>query len=1163
VLKKLAFLVLALPAPAQQTYSLVFSTSSNRSAPAPLDGATVGSDIYVFTTPDAGVRRVSFFLDNPSMQGSATRVESGAPFDFRGGSAATATPFATSGVSDGPHSIAARLELTGGGVTTALANFVVDNDAPPTQGDFAIYYSLQSNRSGPVELDGADVEDDIYVFTQPVAGVTRVQFFIDDPTFLRPPHRTESGAPFDLMGGTAAAAQRFDTGAIPDGNHTISARITHTGGQSLVHAPFEVSNNQPVPALAFSPAQVALSLAPGAEDTFQVGLATNPGPSTDYTLLISQPWLTLVSPQPPTPATLTFEVDSTGLAAGNHSATVTASRSGYVSAQLQVSLDVVAAAPPDLIYLAWVGDPSTTMTIVWRTASSSTPSIAEYRVAGEAGWTQATGNLRPSGAPGTLHQVDLTGLMPSTSYEYRVMGEGGAFSPVQTTRTAPPLGPGSFTGVYVADTGLIGRLDGLATGTEQVIDEIALLDPHIILPGGDYAYFNSDHRFATLDLAIDAWFAQMQPIFARTPVLPTYGNHEVLLGESYDAWAQRFPTPAGFDGRRTYSFTVGDVHFISVFAVANFSGLRSGTLSWLAADMQAARDAGARWIIPFFHASPLTDGTSHPANMALLAELGPLFEQFGVEVAISSHDQSFERSYPLVDVPATNTPTSLGLRCYDDDDGTVWLKVSPGGKLSNSNGSFSNFMSDPAPAWTATRNNTLHHFLHFVVSAAGSIRFDTYGVVGNGAPPALVDTFTYQIGTCPAEFVYSQHSVRLTSLDGGNDMESVSLSTSDSSDASFSLLSSAPWLAATPTSGDTPAAIQVTADSTMTLPGSQAASLVASTGGLISGNLLVHYEVYGLLTSNNPDRSSPLRVQGSTVSGNIYAFMASEYDVDRVRFFIDDPTFSGTPDRNEGNGPFDLAGSNVETGTALPFDTTALRDGVHTLSADIDFLSGGSAELHSTFVVNNAGSPRLAFNPDQVSFALQADETDQDSVSLSTTNLGAASFTLQSSASWLSTTMSQGTTPATVVLLVDSTGLAAGTHNATLTASASGFENDTLDVSLVVGSAQTYQLLISATSNRASPQPLDQATLTGNVYVFTGPDTFVQRVRFYIDDPDRSGPPHRTENSGPFDLQGGTAANASPYNTAQLANGPHTITASLELAGGGLEVVHAAVTVSN
>ena len=349
--------------------------------------------------------------------------------------------------------------------------------------------------------------------------------------------------------------------------------------------------------------------------------------------------------------------------------------------------------------------------------------------------------------------MTLRSLQPATSYQYRVRGDDATWSAVYTARTAPPPGPANFDAVYVADTGLVGRTDGLASGTQQVIDEIARLNPLLVLGGGDYAYYDTDKRYGSLDNTIDAWFNQMQPVAARSALMPAYGNHEVLLGESYDAWARRFPTPTGFDGRRNYSFDVGNVHFVSVFAVQEKTGLSQATLDWIEQDLQGAALRGKRWLIPYFHVSPFSDGRVHPSNVELRAQLGPLFERTGVKLAISSHDQAYERSYPLVNVTRTSyVRTSTRTDCYTLGDGVTWLKVSPGGKLSSRTGfrgQFSPFASNPPPSWTAVRDNTMHHFARVLVSAFGELRVETYGVKGDGTPPVIQDSFRYTTGSCP------------------------------------------------------------------------------------------------------------------------------------------------------------------------------------------------------------------------------------------------------------------------------------------------------------------------------------------------------------------------------------------------------------------------------
>lgn len=412
-------------------------------------------------------------------------------------------------------------------------------------------------------------------------------------------------------------------------------------------------------------------------------------------------------------------------------------------------------APPDAydqVHLAWIEEPSTALTVVWRTKDSGVASAVQYRVAGAPTWQMATGGPRPSGTMGTLHEVTLRGLQPATAYEYRVQASGGAWSATFTARTAPAPGPASFDAIFFADTGLVGRDDGLATGTQQIVDEIARLGPLVLLGGGDYAYFDKDKRYGTLDATIDAWFNQVQPIASQAVLMPTYGNHEAdpTLQEDLQSWLDRFPTPDGLNNRQNYSFDVGDVHFISLFAALDYANISDAQIAWLEQDITDAQARGMRWIIPYFHVVMFGDGDVHDEHWALRNKLGPVFERHGVQVALYAHDQAYERSYPLTGVTKTEyTVTSTSKTCYTPADGVIYVKTSPAGKESNISGHFSPFKTDPAPAWTAVRNNAQHHFTRLRVSAAGSITLEAWGVAPNDTLFSLTDSFKLTLGQCP------------------------------------------------------------------------------------------------------------------------------------------------------------------------------------------------------------------------------------------------------------------------------------------------------------------------------------------------------------------------------------------------------------------------------
>ncbi|HSO26857.1 MAG TPA: fibronectin type III domain-containing protein, partial [Anaerolineales bacterium] len=215
----------------------------------------------------------------------------------------------------------------------------------------------------------------------------------------------------------------------------------------------------------------------------------------------------------------------------------------------------------DQVHASWEMDSATTMTIAWHTQAATAPSSLQYRQAGSAVWETAAGSATTTHDGGLLHRVTLEGLSPVTSYEYRLADGAGGWSQVFEAATAPPAGAtgaAGFNVVYVADTGLQGRTDGLASGTEAVLTAVQSLQPLALLGGGDYAYYNTDTRYATLEEAIDAWFVQMQPLAAAAPLMPAYGNHELNDADDadgYDHWAARFFTSAG--QYKQYSFDIG------------------------------------------------------------------------------------------------------------------------------------------------------------------------------------------------------------------------------------------------------------------------------------------------------------------------------------------------------------------------------------------------------------------------------------------------------------------------------------------------------------------------------------------------------------------------------------------------------------------------------
>jgi PKD repeat protein len=120
-----------------------------------------------------------------------------------------------------------------------------------------------------------------------------------------------------------------------------------------------------------------------------------------------------------------------------------------------------------------------------------------------------------------------------------------------------------------------------------------------------------------------------------------------------------------------------------------------------------------------------------------------------------------------------------------------------------------------------------------------------------------------------------------------------------------------------------------------------------------------------------------------------------------------------------------------------------------------------------------------------------------------------------------------------------------------------------LEVTLAPSPQETFELLVSLSSDRAMPSPLVGKTLSGAIFVFVRPETDIRQARFFLDDPERIGRPRQVENIPPFDFGGGSAPRARPFDTSRISDGPHTITAELALEDGRFVVVSSGFFVDN
>jgi hypothetical protein len=113
-------------------------------------------------------------------------------------------------------------------------------------------------------------------------------------------------------------------------------------------------------------------------------------------------------------------------------------------------------------------------------------------------------------------------------------------------------------------------------------------------------------------------------------------------------------------------------------------------------------------------------------------------------------------------------------------------------------------------------------------------------------------------------------------------------------------------------------------------------------------------------------------------------------------------------------------------------------------------------------------------------------------------------------------------------------------------------------------SAAAYQLAVSRSLDRSSWMPLTGRLLAGRVFVFASPDAGIERVRFVLDTPSPPQASGRSESVAPFESADTIMpGSAWPLDTTLLDNGLYTLTAVLDLLGGGAATVRASFSVFN
>lgn len=290
---------------------------------------------------------------------------------------------------------------------------------------------------------------------------------------------------------------------------------------------------------------------------------------------------------------------------------------------------------------------------------------------------------------------------------------------------APPSRTSATRIAFVADM-------GTSPDAKAVVAAIVAEDPDLVLIGGDLAYAHAN------DSIWSDWFTIMEPLAARVPILPAYGNHDDVCstgnntyrpcGAERERFHARFDLP-GDDLFYAVNWGPARITSLDTEAWAKDEGQHPSGRAEQVSFLQSSLDEDdERWDLVMFHRPTRTTSTRDGTVLAAQASaLEPTLAD--ADLVLAAHLHAYERSKPAEGAPLYVTSGGGGRPLYDE-----W---------------------GPEPPWLATRA-VEHHFLLLDVTPT---RIDARAVRPDGS---TLDSFTLEKPAPPTPATPTPHTTMPT-----------------------------------------------------------------------------------------------------------------------------------------------------------------------------------------------------------------------------------------------------------------------------------------------------------------------------------------------------------------------------------------------------------------
>ena len=290
----------------------------------------------------------------------------------------------------------------------------------------------------------------------------------------------------------------------------------------------------------------------------------------------------------------------------------------------------------------------------------------------------------------TEHEVVVSGLVGGATYFYGVGTTAEILAGGDADHffvTPPAVGTARPTRIWVtADAGVADE------------DAASVRDAYRSFSGGRYTdiwlMLGDEAPLAVADTEPrHAAFDSYPDLLRQTVLWPTLGAADVQTTNTHHQTGRYFDlftlpsqgeaggVPSGTEA--CYAFDYGDIHVIALDSTRRGRAPNAPMLAWLRDDLTQNLKP---WVIAFWHHPPYSKGShdsdSEPALVEMRATVLPILEAGGVDLVLSSHSRSYERSV-LLDGHYGASDTLTETMKVDPGDGRqggtgAYHKLSPG-----------------------------------------------------------------------------------------------------------------------------------------------------------------------------------------------------------------------------------------------------------------------------------------------------------------------------------------------------------------------------------------------------------------------------------------------------------------------------------------------------